>query len=98
VAGGCSTASGYKLSGKVSHSTNGTAVPGVTLTLWRSDNGCGQRATTASNGNYQFIKLPSATYTVTPSKAGCTSFAPASRTVAIAGGNRGGQNFTATCP
>jgi hypothetical protein len=40
--------------------------------------------------------LANGSYTVTPSKSGCT-FSPTSINVTISGGNQTGQNFTATC-
>ncbi|HYR28760.1 MAG TPA: pre-peptidase C-terminal domain-containing protein, partial [Thermoanaerobaculia bacterium] len=55
-----------------------------------------QGATADGSGNYTVTGLPNGTYTVTPTKSGCT-FSPASASVTIAGANITGRNFTATC-
>ena len=52
-------------------------------------------ATSDASGNYTLAGLAAGTYTVTPSKSGCT-FSPASRSVTV-GPNATGQSFTATC-
>lgn len=52
-------------------------------------------ATTSGGGAYSFAGLASATYTVTPSKAGFT-FVPTTRQVVLAGADVAAQNFTAT--
>ena len=53
-------------------------------------------ATSDASNNYTIGGLANGTYTVTPSKSGCT-FSPASLPVTITGANVTGQNFTATC-
>lgn len=55
-----------------------------------------QGATSDASGNYTISGLPNGTYTVTPSKSGCT-FSPASASVTVSGANVTGRNFTATC-
>jgi hypothetical protein len=55
-----------------------------------------QGATSDASGNYTISGLANGTYTVTPSKSGCT-FSPASASVTVAGANVTGSNFTATC-
>jgi hypothetical protein len=56
----------------------------------------GAASTTAdASGNYSFTGLAAGTYTITPSKSGCT-FNPVSRSVVV-GPNATGQSFTATC-
>src|SRR6266540_2382042 len=50
--------------------------PGVTLTL-TGPGGCADTTTTRVLGVYEFAMLGDGTYTVTPSKAGCT-FTPSS--------------------
>lgn len=55
-----------------------------------------QGATSDASNNYTITGLANGTYTVTPSKSGCT-FSPASTSVTIAGANVTGRNFTATC-
>lgn len=97
VLGNCVSTNGPKLSGKVTHSRNGRAVSGVILNLIRTDSTCGNRTATASDGTYQFTRLPRATYTVTPSKIGCAGFTPANRTVTIGSSNKTNQNFTGGC-
>jgi uncharacterized repeat protein (TIGR01451 family) len=99
VLGSCTGTSGYKITGKVKRS-NGSAVSGVAMDIIRTSTTpqCGNRTTTASDGTYQFIKLSNGTYTVTPSKSGCSGFTPASKSVAISYNNKTGQNFIGACP
>lgn len=52
-------------------------------------------ATSDSSNNYTIAGLVAGTYTVTPSKAGCT-FTPTSLSVTV-GPNATGKSFTATC-
>src|SRR6185369_17807622 len=52
-------------------------------------------ATSDSSSNYSIANLAAGTYTVTPSKSGC-SFSPASSSVTITSANVT-ANFTATC-
>jgi Bacterial pre-peptidase C-terminal domain len=53
-------------------------------------------ATSDASNNYTIPGLANGTYTVTPTKSGCT-FSPVSLSVTVAGANVTGQNFTATC-
>ena len=53
-------------------------------------------ATTDAGGAFTVSGLAAGTYTVTPSKSGCT-FSPASRSVTIASASVTGVTFTATC-
>jgi hypothetical protein len=55
-----------------------------------------QGATSDASNNYVISGLANGTYTVTPSKSGCT-FSPATLSVTVAGANVTGNNFTATC-
>jgi len=55
-----------------------------------------QSATSDASNNYALSGLAAGTYTVTPSKSGCT-FSPASTSVTITSSNVTGINFTATC-
>jgi hypothetical protein len=55
-----------------------------------------QGATSDASSNYTISGLANGTYTVTPSKSGCT-FSPASTSVSVTGANVTGINFTATC-
>lgn len=55
-----------------------------------------QGATSDASSNYTISGLANGTYTVTPSKSGCT-FSPASASVSVTGANVTGINFTATC-
>ena len=54
-------------------------------------------ATSDASNNYTISNLAAGTYTVTPSKSGCT-FSPASQSVTITSANVTGINFTASCP
>ena len=55
-----------------------------------------QGATSDASSNYTVSGLANGTYTVTPSKSGCT-FSPASQSVSVSGANVTGINFTASC-
>jgi hypothetical protein len=55
-----------------------------------------QGATSDASSNYTISGLANGTYTVTPSKSGCT-FSPASQSVSVTGANVTGINFTASC-
>jgi hypothetical protein len=55
-----------------------------------------QGATSDASNNYVISGLANGTYTVTPSKSGCT-FSPVTLSVTVAGANVTGNNFTATC-
>ena len=82
-----SAATTYSISGAVS----GAATSGVTMTL---SGASGATTTTGTGGTYSFTGLASGSYTVTPSKSGCT-FSPTSKNVTISGANQTGNNFTA---
>ena len=94
----CAASQGKKISGTVKGST-GAARPGVDLLLIRTSTTpqCGNRATTSSSGWYGFPKLSNATYSVTPSRAGC-SFMPTNRIVTLSGTDIRSQSFSGSCP
>lgn len=73
---------------------------GVNILLIRTSTTpqCGNRVPTGSNGSYQFSNLSNATYSVTPSKTGCSGFTPASIAVTLSNGSKTGQNFIGACP
>lgn len=80
------------LAGRVTTGT-GAGKGGVTITLSGAASGS---LMTDSAGHYTFTGLANGTYTVTPSKSGCT-FNPVSRMVTISGGvSAAGQSFTAS--
>ena len=73
------------------YSISGSAgTSGATITA-----GSGSATSDGSN-NYSITGLAAGTYTVTPSKSGCT-FSPTSRSVTISSASVSGINFTATC-
>ena len=78
----------YSISGQVVDG-DGNGVAGVTI----SD---GTRtATTDANGDYTLSNVPAGSYTLTPSRAGCT-FTPVSSAVTVPP-DATAQNFTASC-
>jgi Carboxypeptidase regulatory-like domain len=79
----------YSVSGAVTTSA-GAAVSGVTLSTGSAS------ASSDSTGAYSIANLTNGSYTVTPSKSGC-SFSPANRAVTVSSANVTAQNFTATC-
>ncbi len=80
------TAITYTVSGTI------TGATGVSVALSGAATGS---ATTDGAGHYAFAGLVGGSYTVTPSKAGHT-FAPANRSVTVAGADLAGQDFVAT--
>ncbi|MCK6684303.1 MAG: pre-peptidase C-terminal domain-containing protein [Thermoanaerobaculia bacterium] len=86
-----------------SYSVTGTVVTGTTTyTISGSAGTSGalltagsKSATSDASNNYTITGLSAGTYTVTPSKSGCT-FSPTSRSVSV-GPNATGITFTATC-
>ncbi len=90
-AAGSFTVTGTVTMPTATYSISGNAgTPGATVTA-----GSGSATSDASN-NYSISGLAAGTYTVTPSKSGCT-FSPASSSVTITSSNVTGVNFTATC-
>jgi hypothetical protein len=90
-AAGNFTITGTVTAGATTYSIAGSAgTPGATLTAGS------QGATSDASNNYTIAGLINGTYTVTPTKSGCT-FSPASLSVTVSGANVTGQNFTATC-
>lgn len=78
----------YSISGAVS----GAIAAGVSMSLTGASTAT---ATTDSSGNYNFAGLSNGSYTVTPSKSGC-SFSPSSQPVTVNGASVPAQNFTST--
>ncbi len=85
------TTSGYTIAGTVSDGSAGVA--GVTMNLTGT---ASKSTTTGSTGTYSFGGLANGSYTVTPTKSGCT-FSPSSLSVTISNASQTGQNFTAAC-
>ncbi len=74
------------------YSISGSAgTSGATVTAGTSS------ATSDASNNFTIASLAAGTYTVTPTKTGCT-FSPASQSVTISSANVTGVNFTASCP
>jgi hypothetical protein len=72
----------YSISGKIL-TADRTPINGVSIALGGD---ASDATTTDTKGRYRFTELPNGTYTVTPSKDGCT-FTPPGRTVAISDSN-----------
>lgn len=72
----------------------GNAVSGVTVTL---SGGASATAQTSAQGTYTFPSLTTGlSYTITPSKAGCT-FSPPSRSYTALGVNQSAEDYLASC-
>ncbi len=69
----------------------GTCSGGVTVTVTGMASGT---ATSDASGRYEVTGLPNGTYTVTPSKAGC-SFSPPALAVVVDGKVAAGNDFSA---
>ena len=90
-AAGSYTITGTVTTPAATYSISGSAgTPGATVTAGS------QGATSDASNNYTISGLANGTYTVTPSKSGCT-FSPASASVTVSGANVPAINFTATC-
>lgn len=90
-AAGTFTVTGTVTTPVATYSISGSAgTPGAIVTAGA------QGATSDGSNNYTITGLANGTYSVTPTKSGCT-FSPASTSVTIAGANVTGTNFTATC-
>jgi uncharacterized repeat protein (TIGR01451 family) len=82
------TAPTWRISGTISPASCGSS---ATVTV----SGAASFNTIAdASGNYSLTQLPNGTYTVTPTKNGC-SFTPSNQPVTINGANASGINFTA---
>ena len=79
----------YAVSGAVT-TLAGAGVSGVTVSSGASS------GSSDAAGAYVVNALANGSYTLTPSKSGCT-FSPGSRAVTVASANVTGQAFTATC-
>jgi hypothetical protein len=90
-AAGSFTITGTVTTPVATYSISGSAgTSGATVTAGSTN------ATSDASNNYTINGLANGTYTVTPSKSGCT-FSPASISVTVSSANVTGQNFTATC-
>jgi hypothetical protein len=90
-AAGSFTITGTVTTPAATYSISGSAgTPGATVSAGSAG------ATSDASNNYTISGLANGTYTVTPSKSGCT-FSPASLSVTISGASVTGQSFTATC-
>jgi len=90
-AAGSFTVTGTVTTATATYSISGSAgTSGATVTAGTAS------ATSDASNNYSVAGLSNGTYTVTPSKSGCT-FSPASASVSVSGANVTGTNFTATC-
>jgi hypothetical protein len=92
--GSCRGTGTARLTGRVRTSTGLAGVAGVVLTL-SGPHSCRETTTLTSVGGYGFPQLGEGTYTVTPTKAGCT-FTPAQREVSLTG-LLAGARFEAAC-
>ena len=90
-AAGSFTVTGTYTLGGTTYSISGSAgTSGATVSVGSAS------ATSDASNNYTIAGLAAGTYTVTPTKSGCT-FSPASASVTITSANVTGKNFTATC-
>ena len=89
-------AGSYTITGTVTVSTPTYSISGSAGTSGATVSVGSASATSDASNNYTISGLANGTYTVTPSKSGCT-FSPTSLSVSISGANVSGQNFTATC-
>ena len=89
-------AGSYTVTATVTTSTPTYSIAGSAGTSGATVTAGTKSATSDASNNYTITGLANGTYTVTPSKSGCT-FSPASLSVTIAGANATGKNFTATC-
>jgi hypothetical protein len=86
----------YTVTGTVSMPVATYSISGNAGTTGATVTAGSQGATSDASSNYTIGNLANGTYTVTPSKSGCT-FSPASQSVSVSGANVTGINFTASC-
>jgi hypothetical protein len=86
----------YTVTGTVSMPVATYSISGNAGTTGATVTAVSQGATSDGSNNYTISGLANGTYTVTPSKSGCT-FSPASTSVSVTGANVTGINFTASC-
>ncbi len=89
-------AGSYTVTATVTTSTPTYSISGSAGTSGATVTAGGKTATSDASNNYTITGLANGTYTVTPTKTGCT-FSPASQSVTVSGANVTGKNFTATC-
>jgi hypothetical protein len=90
-AAGSVTVTGTYTLGGTTYTVSGNAgTSGATVTAGTAS------ATSDASSNFTLSGLANGTYTVTPSKSGCT-FTPATRSVTVASSNVTGVTFTASC-
>ena len=90
-AAGSFTVTGTYTLGGTTYTVSGNAgTSGATVTAGT------KTATSDASSNFTLSGLANGTYTVTPSKSGCT-FTPATRSVTVASSNVTGVTFTASC-
>jgi hypothetical protein len=90
-AAGSFTVTGTYTLGGTTYSISGSAgTPGATVSVGSAS------ATSDASNNYTISGLATGTWTVTPTKSGCT-FSPTSASVTISSANVTGKNFTASC-
>src|SRR5205807_4803605 len=90
------TAGSYTITATVTTPVATYSISGSAGTTGATVTAGSQGATSDASNNYVISGLANGTYTVTPSKSGCT-FSPTSLSVTVAGANVSGNNFTATC-
>jgi len=89
-------AGSFTITGTVTVSTPTYSISGSAGTSGATVSIGSASATSDGANNYTINGVANGTYTVTPSKSGCT-FSPASLSVTVSSANVTGQNFTATC-
>ncbi len=89
-------AGSYTITGTVTTPAATYSISGNAGTSGATVTAGSQGATSDGSNNYTISGLANGTYTVTPSKSGCT-FSPASTSVTVSGANVSAINFTASC-
>ena len=89
-------AGNFTITGTVTVSTPTYSISGNAGTSGATVTAGSGSATSDGSNNYSISGLANGTYTVTPSKSGCT-FSPTSTSVTVSGANVTGINFTANC-
>ena len=89
-------AGSFTITGTITTPTATYSISGSAGTSGATVTAGAQGATSDASNNYTISGLANGTYTVTPSKSGCT-FSPASQSITVAGANVTGTNFTASC-
>lgn len=93
--GRCAGSGSARVWGRIMNEADSSGIPGITLTLTGAP-GCIEVATTRAWGLFWYTKLSRGTYTIIPTKSGCT-FSPSEQALMLED-DAARVDFLANCP